>query len=551
MYFCAHNQIFMKRFSLYIFATIALLCVSAIHATAATKPRLVVNIVVSSMRADDLERYAKNFSSTGFRRLTDNGQWFTNASYDYMQTTTPVSLATLATGAMPSTHGVIADRWFDYVTNNQIALIDDRKEQSVNYSGGSGNYSPRNLTAQTLADATIEHNDKSRVATIAIEPLSAIVMAGHSGDVYWMETLQSAWTTSSYYTKELPQWITTYNRELINFNYIDKRWTPMLPYDNYRNSQVNVIEGIQSKNNKRIDMITETGLNIKAHVSDDFDKLCFTPAGNSATLAFAKQLVAKNEMGQDDAVDMLNIVLDTPRYISHRYGPESVEYEDMLYRLDKDLGDFITFLLAQVRDPQQVLITLTSDHGTSPSFNPPGKEHERFNVRQAEVITNAYIGSKHGNGEWILGIIDNVIYLNHNLIDSRSLSLTDMQHDVATFVMQLRGVSHAITAEAMRSSYFGTGYGRKIQNGFYPRRSGDVVINLMPGWIEEQDKTRSSSGSMYRYDTHVPLIIFGCEVKATRRDESVDMSSLATTQATLMGITTPTAAEGEKLMILY
>lgn len=541
----------MKRFSLYIFATIALLCASAIHATAATKPRLVVNIVVSSMRADDLERYAKNFSSTGFRRLTDNGQWFTNASYDYMQTTTPVSLATLATGAMPSTHGVIADRWFDYVTNNQIALIDDRKEQSVNYSGGSGNYSPRNLTAQTLADATIEHNDKSRVATIAIEPLSAIVMAGHSGDVYWMETLQSAWTTSSYYTKELPQWITTYNRELINFNYIDKRWTPMLPYDNYRNSQVNVIEGIQSKNNKRIDMITETGLNIKAHVSDDFDKLCFTPAGNSATLAFAKQLVAKNEMGQDDAVDMLNIVLDTPRYISHRYGPESVEYEDMLYRLDKDLGDFITFLLAQVRDPQQVLITLTSDHGTSPSFNPPGKEHERFNVRQAEVITNAYIGSKHGNGEWILGIIDNVIYLNHNLIDSRSLSLTDMQHDVATFVMQLRGVSHAITAEAMRSSYFGTGYGRKIQNGFYPRRSGDVVINLMPGWIEEQDKTRSSSGSMYRYDTHVPLIIFGCEVKATRRDESVDMSSLATTQATLMGITTPTAAEGEKLMILY
>lgn len=551
MYFCAHNQIFMKRFSLYIFATIALLCASAIHATAATKPRLVVNIVVSSMRADDLERYAKNFSSTGFRRLTDNGQWFTNASYDYMQTTTPVSLATLATGAMPSTHGVIADRWFDYVTNNQIALIDDRKEQSVNYSGGSGNYSPRNLTAQTLADATIEHNDKSRVATIAIEPLSAIVMAGHSGDVYWMETLQSAWTTSSYYTKELPQWITTYNRELINFNYIDKRWTPMLPYDNYCNSQVNVIEGIQSKNNKRIDMITETGLNIKAHVSDDFDKLCFTPAGNSATLAFAKQLVAKNEMGQDDAVDMLNIVLDTPRYISHRYGPESVEYEDMLYRLDKDLGDFITFLLAQVRDPQQVLITLTSDHGTSPSFNPPGKEHERFNVRQAEVITNAYIGSKHGNGEWILGIIDNVIYLNHNLIDSRSLSLTDMQHDVATFVMQLRGVSHAITAEAMRSSYFGTGYGRKIQNGFYPRRSGDVVINLMPGWIEEQDKTRSSSGSMYRYDTHVPLIIFGCEVKATRRDESVDMSSLATTQATLMGITTPTAAEGEKLMILY
>ncbi len=551
MYFCARNWNFMKRFSLYIFATVALLITSIFNASATTKPRMVVNIVVSSMRADDLERYANNFSSNGFRRLTDNGQWFTNASYGYMQTTTPVSLATIATGAMPSTHGVISDRWFDYVTNNQVQIIDDRKEQSVNYSGGSGSYSPRNLSAQTLADAVIEHNDKSRVATIAIEPTSAIVMAGHSGEVYWMETLQSAWTTSSYYTKELPQWITTYNRELHNFSYIKKRWEPLLPYDNYHNTQANVIEGIQSKNNKRIDVITDNSLNIKAHVSDEFDELCYTPAGNSAMLAFAKQLVAKCKMGEDDVVDVLNIVLDTPRYISHRYGPESVEYEDMLYRLDRDLGDFITFLMAQVRDQQQVLITLTSDHGTSPSFNPPGKERERFNVRQAEVITNAYIGSKHGNGEWVLGIIDRAIYLNHNLIDSKGLSLTEIQNDVATFIMQLRGVSHAVTAEAMRSSYFGSGYGEKIQNGFYPRRSGDVLINLMPGWIEEKDKSRSSSGSMYRYDTHVPLIILGAEAKAMQRSESVDMTSLATTLADMMDITAPTAAEGEELTILY
>ena len=528
-----------------------MLALSSLNSSAATKPRIVVNIVVSSMRADDLERYANNFTESGFRRLTNNGQWFTNASYDYMQTTTPVSLATIATGAMPSTHGVVADKWFDYVTNSQINLIDDKKEQSLNYSAGSGNYSPRNLTAQTLADAMLEYDAKSRIATIAMEPTSAIVMAGHAGEVYWMETVQSAWTTSTYYTKELPSWITSYNKELTNFNYLEKRWTPVLPYDNYHNTQVCVIEGIHSKNNKRIDFITEKGLDIKAHTSNDFEKLCTTPAGNSATLAFAKQVMAKCEMGQDEVPDMLNIVLDAPRYISRRYGPESVEYEDMLYRLDRDLGDFITFLLAQVKDPQQVLITLTSDHGTSPSYNPPGKERECFNVRQAEVITNAFIGSMHGNGEWVLGCIDRTIYLNHNLIYSKGLNISDIQNDVATFVMQLRGVSHAITAEAMRNSYFGSGYGRKMQNGYYPRRSGDVIINLMPGWIEEHDKVRSHSGSMYRYDTNVPLVIFGCGVKAARRDDKVDMTSLAPTQALLIGIGEPTAAEGEDLTILY
>ena len=93
---------------------------------------------------------------------------------------------------------------------------------------------------------------------------------------------------------------------------------------------------------------------------------------------------------------------------------------------------------------------------------------------------------------------------NHNLVYEKDLSLADIQNEVATFAMQFRGVSHALSATAMRTSYFGSGYARKMQNSFYPRRSGDVIINPMPGWIEEHDHKRSSSGSMYGYDTRVP-----------------------------------------------
>ena len=521
----------------------------AAKANTQVAPRLLVNIVVSSMHADDLDKYSANFSSGGFRRLMNNGAWFTNASYDYMQTTTPVSLATISTGAMPSVHGVVADRWFDYVGNKQVMLIDDKKEQSVNYSGGSGGYSPRNLTAQTLSEVVAQSNSKSHVATIAIEPLSAIVMAGKAGDVYWMETLQTAWTTSSYYTKELPAWIADYNRNEVNQTHMIKRWTPLLAYDDYRNWQVSCIEDLKSNSNKRIDFIGVDETSAKTRISDDYDQMCFTPAGNSALLSFAKQVITKNEMGKDEVIDVLNIVLDTPRKISSRFGPESVEYEDMLYRLDRDLEDFISYIMTQVIDPQHIVISLTSDHGTSPSYNSPGMEQERFNIRQAEVITNAFIGAQHGNGEWILGCIDNAIYLNHNLIYEKGLSITEMQNDVAMFVMQLRGVSHAMSAEAMRGSYFGSGYGRKIQNGFYPRRSGDVIINLMPGWIEENDKERSSSGSMYRYDTQVPLIIFGGGVTRGKVADKVDITSLATTLSHIIGVSTPSAAEGEMLKI--
>ena len=513
------------------------------------KPRLMVNIVVSSMHANDLNRYAANFTNGGFARLKNEGVWFTNASYDYMQTTTPVSLATISTGAQPSVHGVVSDRWFDYVGNKQVNLIDDSKEQSVNYSGGSGNYSPRQLHAETISDAVVESNDQSIIRTIAVEPLSAIVMAGHAGEAYWMETLQSDWTTSSYYTRELPRWILDYNRNDNNEDYIIKNWTPLLDIDKYVNSQVISINVAKDSPNKRINRLEDTAPLATGSLMDVYEQMCYTPAGNTAILAFAKQTIAKNDMGNDEQVDVLNIVLDTPRLISSRYGVESIEYEDMLYRLDRDLEEFLTFTLAQVTDPRDIIITLTSDHGSSPAYNAQGKELERFNVRQAEVITNAFIGAQHGNGDWVLGVIDNAIYLNHNLIYDKGLSIADMQYDVATFVMQLRGVAHALSAEALRSSYFGSGYGRKVQNGFYPRRSGDVIINLMPGWITEKDNIRSMSGSMYRYDTHVPLIIYGGGLNAARRTEKVDITSLAATQAHMLGVSAPSAAEGEVLDI--
>lgn len=540
----------MKKFLLYISAITTIIASLAVNeTTAAERPRLLVNIVVSGMRTDDLVRYNKNFSNGGFNRLINNGAYFTNASYDYMQTTTPVGLATISTGAMPSTHGVVSDSWFDYVGNKRVSLIEDSKEQCVNYSGDAIGYSPRQLIAETISDAMIQSDSTSQVATIAIEPLSAIVTAGHSGEVYWMETLQTAWTTSSYYTKELPAWITQYNQTDKNLDFLTKRWNALLEYDNYLNSRVACIEGLKSKQNKRIDHIEEDAAAINKIFSDEYEQMCYTPTGNSALLAFAKQMVANNKMGGDEVPDILNIVLDTPRKICGRFGPESVEYEDMLYRLDRDLEEFISFVTAQVTDPQQIVVTLCSDHGTSPSFDIESNHVERFNVRQAEVITNAFIGAQHGNGEWVLGYIDRAIYLNHDLIIEKGLSLKDMQHDVATFMMQLRGVSHAVAAEAMRNTYFGSGYGRKIQNGFYPRRSGDVIINLMPEWIEEKENVRSSSGSMYLYDREVPLIIFGGGVTKGKYSQKVDMTSLATTEARLLGIGSPSAAEGEVLNI--
>ena len=458
-------------------------------AVRAEKAPLVVQIVVGSMRPEDLERYAPNFCDGGFRRLAEGGTRFTRAAYDCQQTVTPTALATITTGCMPSTHGIVASHWRDYVENLRVSLIDDPSVSGLEYHTGGGQFSPHRLIAPTVTETLKQYSPDSKILTIALEPESAVVLGGKAGIVYWMNDELCHWRSSSYYMNYLPEWVKQYNRERAPLNFVMQPWSAMLPTKEYR-----------------------------------------------------------NRLGKGETPDLLNICLDTPRRITEAYGPESIEAEDMYYRLDRDLEDFLTFLFAQAKD-REVTVILTSDHGTSPSWDLMTGERDRFNVAQFEMILESFLDARYGKQaqDWLLEYENKMIYLNHNLIYERRLSLADIQNEVATFAMQFRGVSHALSATAMRTSYFGSGYAEKMQNSFYPRRSGDVILNLMPGWIEKEEAVRSSSGSMYGYDTRVPLIVYRPGQTPRRVDRKVEMRAVAPTVARLLGVPEPAACEAEEL----
>ena len=181
-----------------IISTLALLLATCGFARAST-PRLVVQLVVSSMRAEDLDRYAANFSDDGFLRLVRSGTRYTSGRYDYQQTTTPVSLATLTTGAQPSTHGVIALHWRDYVENLRVSLIDDPSVSGLEYHTGGGQFSPHRLIAPTVTETLKQYSPDSKILTIALEPESAVVLGGKAGIVYRINHQQCHWRSTSYY----------------------------------------------------------------------------------------------------------------------------------------------------------------------------------------------------------------------------------------------------------------------------------------------------------------------------------------------------------------
>jgi predicted AlkP superfamily pyrophosphatase or phosphodiesterase len=509
--------------------------VEAASPASPARPKLVVNIVLGGVSGERLDGFRAGFSTDGFARFTAKGTTFAQARYGYMQTTSPAGIATITTGVDPSMHGIVAPAWIDYVTGTRVALVEDPEAEGVGGDAGTGRYSPLHVVMPTLGDRLLAASSGSKVVSIAADPASAIVAGGQSGTAYWMDPDRAVWVTSTAYREALPDWVTAANTARPANRYVESGWTPARPVRTYVNTANTVFGG--EGGGARI-------VSFRRGNATDYGAMLRTPLGNTLVADFARRVVEGEGLGADDAVDMLNVTFDASRTVGETYGGASMEVEDMLYRLDMDLADMVRAITAQVGGPANVLFTLTSDHGMSDTSPVP----ERFNVPQFRTILNSFLVVQLGVGDWVLDYIDRQVYLNRNLIYQRNLNLEDVQNRAAAFVLQFRGVSHVLTSTALSGGYFGAGWGERMQRGFYPRRAGDLTLNLMPGWIEERPGVKSLSGSMYDYDTHVPLVLWGWKIEpGLRVEERVDMTSLAPTLARIMGIGRPTASNGDEL----
>ena len=79
-------------------------------------PRIVVNITVDELRSDYIESFSPMFSSEGLRKLIEQGKVYEIASYPSNPIDRASAIATLATGATPFYHGIVAEQWLDRQT---------------------------------------------------------------------------------------------------------------------------------------------------------------------------------------------------------------------------------------------------------------------------------------------------------------------------------------------------------------------------------------------------------------------------------------------------
>ena len=516
-----------------------LLMASAVSAMA--QPRLVVNIVVSGMSAEDLQRYGHNFGAGGFRRMMQEGATFTECYADYAPTTTEAGLATIATGSLPSMHGVVSQYRYDRTSNKRVELCDAGVATRADLAGGDvvGSYGNARFVTQTLAEVFASSSSVARAMTIAHEPYSAMILAGRGGECYWMNK-QGRWSTALCYGKELPAWVKSYNGDDMNRVFSTDVWYGRYTKKRYRNTHTTDII-LHDKERK-----STAGASSRRSMLW-VERMLTMPSGNLALFEFAKRAVGSMMPLDAGGCKLLNICLDVPRKVVERYGPDSAEYEDMLYSLDVQLSDFITYVQAQVGSRDDLLFVLTSDHGTSPSQRDAANDASRFNSRQFEVIMNAFLSARYAQDDWVLGYADGSLYLNHDVIYRHKRSLVEVQNEVATFALQFRGIANALTATALKGGTLLHGTARLVQNGFHARHSGDVLLVLEPKHIALRSDCVSLSGSPYNYDRHVPLLVYGAGVAVQSVERRVGLESIAPTLAALCGLSRPQCSDAELL----
>ncbi|HEX8516067.1 MAG TPA: alkaline phosphatase PafA [Bacteroidia bacterium] len=515
------------------------------------KPKLVVGIVVDQMRYDYIYRYWNKFGTDGFKRLVNEGYFCRNTNFNYVPTYTGPGHASVYTGTTPSVHGIIANDWYDKKTGRNLYCAEDNSVSGVGTTANEGKRSPVNNLSTTITDELrISSNMKSKVIGIALKDRSAIMPAGHAANAaYWYDGSAGGFITSTYYMKELPAWVQDFNKKELPKKYLSQSWNLLLPLDQYTESlpDNNKYEGYLKGETGPVFPHDLPGL---MAANGGLNLIRSTPFGNSYTKDFAIEVIKNENMGKSGATDFLAISFSSPDYIGHTWGPNSVEQEDDYLRLDKDLAEFLKFLDTQL-GKENVLVFLTADHAAPevPSYLidlkiPAGYVDEG----KMNADLKGYLKYLYGD-TLVLSMSNQQVFLDHKAIELKNLNLKQVQESCTALLQKMDGVAEVLTATTMNNSSFTEGARYLMQNGYNAKRSGDILINYQPAWVDYH-RTGTTHGSPYSYDTHVPLIFYGWNVSPGSSADQVNITDIAATLAMMLNIQFPNGCTGKPIPAL-
>jgi predicted AlkP superfamily pyrophosphatase or phosphodiesterase len=543
------------------------------------RPRLVLLIVVDQFRYDYLSRFGDLFGSRGIGRLMREGASWTEANFDHVPTFTAPGFAVFMTGASPSQTGIVANEWYERETGRRVKAISDDSTRMLAGKPGEKGYSPQRLLCSTVGDELrLAHNDRSKVIGISQKNRSAILPAGRRANAaYWLSTDNGNIISSTYYFDHLPEWVVRFNNRHLADALFGARWDRLLP-DEAEYLRRAGKDDVPWENLDKSSADTNFFPHVVTGGSTAPDKpfyraLDYTPFSNDMLVAFAESAIANEKLGAGDSTDVLSVGFSANDYVGHRFGPYSQEAMDMTLRVDQQIGKLLDFVDARV-GLRNTIVIFTADHGASPVpeqaalQNLAGRRYQKGDLlKVAEEGLQAryarkdrpatdYLQTFSNKNETEQGLLNSNFYLNRAALQRDGIDLDEAERVLGEAVMKVPGVARYFTRKQLEHNSISSPdpVARRVLNGFYSGRSGDVIIVYEPYTIQfdpPDDPTdplsSATHGSPYSYDTHVPLIIMGRGFASGRYTQAAAPTDIAPTLAHVLGLEAPSCSVGRVL----
>lgn len=509
------------------------------------KPKLVVGLVVDQMRWDYLYRYSERYGEGGFKRMMTKGFNCQNTMINYLPSFTAPGHASIYTGSVPALHGIASNDWYDNADQKAVYCTEDAGVEGVACTGRAGQMSPRNLKVSTITDELrLATNFNSRVFGISIKDRGSILPAGHlANGAYWYDNAEGNFVSSSYYGKELPQWMTKFNEEKNAKKYLEQGWETLYPLNTY-------VQSLQDNNVYEGNLRTESSPvfpHLKESKATDFYLLRYLPQGNTIVFDAGRACIEGEQLGMKGYTDFLCMSLSATDYAGHAFTPNSIEVEDMYLRLDKDLETFLVYLDTKL-GKDGYTIFLTADHGGAHNAQfMKDKGIPAGNASETEVLKQL---NEHLKGQfWRDSIVREVgnyqVYLNETLIEKEILNREEIKKTIAKWFKRQDGVAYVVDMELMEVTVLPEPLRTMVVNGYNARRSGCLQIITEPGWYSGHATTGTTHGSWNPYDAHIPLLWYGYGIAPGVSYRTINMTDIAPTLAALLHIQMPNACVGQ------
>ncbi|MDP6956158.1 MAG: alkaline phosphatase family protein [Planctomycetota bacterium] len=497
----------------------------------AERPRLVVVIAVDQMIPEQLTRLAPCFEG-GLARLMDDGRSYSQAALSYFDTETGPGHATLGTGCLPRTHGVVSNSYLDrelgrwaYCVSDHgaTALYDTGLATAAELKRKRHRVSAARLRVPALGEYLAEAFPGSRTVAISPKDRAAITLAGRApGWALWWDKHGRGFVSSSAWGERLPAWVREWNRgdwEAV----AGSLWEPL--------EGCKAADTGTAADERAGEAKLPSGRSTFPHPAPELGEqpdekawerlsrwIYQSPAADRFIVEMALAAIEGEGLGTDDAPDLLALSFSACDTVGHACGPYSREVTDVILRLDRELGRLFDALDERV-GADGWLAVLSSDHGVLPLpenelvDGPPRRtssdDHQAAIARIKQALDDEY------GHDFKLKTSGYGVYLSSEKLREveeaggvaagvRSVARDALlQARFASAAWTLDELSAAGTEEQMQETHRAF-----VLASFLPERAADVVWLPRSGYLHTM-KTGTTHGTSHAYDRRIPLIFYG------------------------------------------